>query len=547
MALLVVDPEAMAAAARTTARLAGDLDASLASLGGELGGSGGMAGPDASGRDFAVAYDGAVDALLGGLAATATGFADLADVQFACADAHAAAEAVNAGTAAPGPFGAVAARPAWCPPQPPRAAGPSSGGGPGPHQWVLDACGLVWPGADPPALRLAGDAWARASRRLGGLAHAHPRDAARLLSGCVSEDTALIVGALERGAEDVSALAEACGAVGDACAEFAGHVEWAHSEVAREAWQAGAEAALLTGLTLAAAPLTFGGSVAAGALASSGRAAAVALRLGAVVDRLAALGSAVASRLAALAAACGSTLASLGLGARGLARTAGRVGGPIGRRGFAVGRETARSLSALSGTRLGRALALGRDVVGGGAPAALAGRLGEGAAGVARTGAARTVAAAAGSRRAEALWARALRDPGIRRAAARGQLLAPAAGRYAAALVGAKAAVDAGVATADALIPGRAYADGRAARGARVSVSVTRKLSAARERAEGAGTLRPPSPGRPAASRRADIPGRSADPRRPDIASRTERRVPLPRPIPVSSPDRRRAARGRYP
>lgn len=493
MARLVVEPDAFVDSGRITAEWVAELDAAGAATGRELCDTAGMAGADATGRDFATAYDDASAAVLEGLARTAGGLARLADAQFLCGALYAATEAANSGLEAP-PAVRPEARPALCPPLPPSAAGAASLGGAGPHQWVLDLCGIVWPGAEPAGLRAASDIWARAARRVGALAGAYPPDAIRRLSGCVSADATLVVDALRIGADDVHTLSEVCRALAESCSEFAAYVDAAHEEVRNEAFQVALETAALAGVSAAAAPLTFGGSVAVGVALSAGRATVVGIRLGATVNRLAVLGQAVAGRIAPLAERCRALLAPTGrltggVAAGGAARLRAMAGSP--RVDAAV-----RGIGRLTETRAAKALALTRDVASGGVAGTLAGHLGEragvGAAALLGKG------VAAGGRRPgmRADWAAALRDPVIRAAARRGAILAPSAAKLGPSVLAIKAAAHAADSTMGAALPGRGYAAGTASQRADANAALATRLGAARSAAGGTAGPRRPRAGR---------------------------------------------------
>lgn len=502
MAQLAIHPAALYDAGKTTARLVGELDAAAsASLGG-LGGTLGMAGADETGRDFATSYDDAAAAVFAGLDRAAATLAGLAEAQFLCAAVYSAVEAANAGVE-PVPRSVPAVgRPGPRPSPPPRAAGAPVIGEAVLHQWVLDMCGVVWPGASPVLLRAAADVWEQAGGRLRSLASSHPPGAIRQLSGCASADTRLIADALRLGAEDIHTLAAVCQALGESCAEFAGHVDAAHQEVRNEVLQVAVESAAVSGVSALAAPLTVGVSVGVGAVVSAARLTFVAARLGAIVQRLARLGAAASGRLRPLAAQC----RSLGRPATRSVRAV--VGGTATRvRHAPAARQldaAARGVGRLSDTRTAKALAFTRDLASGGLPATvagqLAGRVGVGTAALAGRG----MATGRQSASARAAWARLATSPEVRFAARRGSLMAPAAARAATALVGVKGAADGAAAAVDALIPGRRYADGVKDRRAAVNDRMATKLDAARGAAEATGaTPRLGGPGgAPAAGKR---------------------------------------------
>ncbi|MGG5752003.1 hypothetical protein ACQ3I4_05190 [Zafaria sp. Z1313] len=517
MTAVVIDTGALFASARTTGVLAQQVETIAASLGPALSGSAGMAGGDETGREFGTAYDAAANGILEGLRSHALHFETLGRIQHIAGAVYEAVEAANAGLDAPAVPAAPGGTAAHCPPGPPSAVG-GTWAGADELQWLLDAVGVGWPQASAPSLRSAAAAWSATAARIDTAAITFPTDAARLLSGCSSRDTSLVIAALHHGAGQLGAVAQGCRDAAAVCDEFAAEVDAAHAQLRTELLNA----ALMVGVVglagAALTPVTFGGGALAGSALNAGRLATLGAVLRGIVGRLAGVGAQLASRLGPVGEAVRGAVSALGAATAPLGGAATRFAGHVaagttGIRAIDVG---SRAVTSFAATRTGKALGYGaglaRDVVADGVVA--------------------TVASRGGGKLAEGAvtrWRAAGRDPAVRAAAGRGGLLVPPGAALAATALTVHKRLGAVENTVD-LLPGRRYADQAGTPRAPGHAGRLERLQSVEQRANASGrwAAQPVRPGASAAALGA--------PNVLHTGTGSAARIPAPRPAPPVKP-----------
>lgn len=210
-----------------------DLDAAVRALCSVSAGSGGMAGDDDPGRQFAAAYDEAAAAAMAVFASGIAGLGGVADGLVASANNYARADghSTAGGPGSPETFPPAGVIPAPAVGSVPSAAGAGSGA-----VSLPGALAQFWPAADPGRLRDAAGVWRRMAEvvsDLGSRLHAS-------IAGLVGNNTAPVMALIEQfwgriwGTGDGPVLVAAvtgCRAIADACEGYAQYVEEVRGEV----------------------------------------------------------------------------------------------------------------------------------------------------------------------------------------------------------------------------------------------------------------------------------------------------------------------------
>lgn len=194
-----------------------------------LSGYGGMGGSDDAGAQWAKSYDEAVDAALQTSSKLVSTCARTSDLIAAGAHNHAVAEATANGVTPP---------PTPVPGFDPCLAivSPSAGGGgPEPFGWSLikSVSGLVWPDGHQDQLRAAKDVWSAAAEALDNATGRFPQ-AVGLLENQQSTEIPAAVASCSDTSTNFIELQGAYREIGDACGEYAQHLDDAHHEILAE-------------------------------------------------------------------------------------------------------------------------------------------------------------------------------------------------------------------------------------------------------------------------------------------------------------------------
>ncbi len=206
-----------------------------------------MAGDDSVGAQWAASYDQAARLAISTSAKLATACGQTRDLIVIGAHNHEVAEtAADHRNLSPPPEPQLTPDP--CLPEDiPSAAG---NGIPEPFGWsiIKSAVGAAWPNGHQDQLDAARDAWHTASADFRTLA-GNVSPAVDLLTNQQSPEIQTSVDTCNQRKTDFNALADACQSLGDACAEYASHLDDAHRKILEElrefliesaAWEAGA-------------------------------------------------------------------------------------------------------------------------------------------------------------------------------------------------------------------------------------------------------------------------------------------------------------------
>lgn len=277
--------------------IAADAQTTHEGLLGNLVANSGMAGSDSVGQEWAAAYDQAASAAISASASLATAGAHTRNLIAAGAHNHAVAEATaNHGDVAP--------------PEPPQLLPPvclvdvvpsAAGDGlPEPFGWsiVKDLVGWAWPNGHQDKLRSAETAWHTAAADFRILALEVSQSVSLLENQQSDEIPGAVATCTERQA-DFNELGEISQLIGDACGEYAQHLDDAHHEILVELAEFGAEALAGEIIFAGLAPFTLGLSEVAGNTALGIRAAFKASRIATIIANLATKVTVIASRIVA--------------------------------------------------------------------------------------------------------------------------------------------------------------------------------------------------------------------------------------------------------
>ena len=224
----------------------------VTTLADRLSGSGGMAGDDHTASEFAASYDDAAAASLDALESLVGAFGSLARLTEASLTNHARADAdatlpawaravVGPRTAADGAVGVLVGAP-------PSSLGAATSGPGGMAGMALDhLADVFWPNADTDRVRAAGAAWREAAGSFGQLAADCDR-AGTHLAHERSPEVPLALASLDQLRAHLSDLAAQLTGLGDACSDYADHVDAKRAELLSLledlAWELGITAGL---------------------------------------------------------------------------------------------------------------------------------------------------------------------------------------------------------------------------------------------------------------------------------------------------------------
>ncbi|WP_194835943.1 hypothetical protein [Nocardia sp. XZ_19_369] len=257
-----------------------------------LSGYGGMGGSDNAGTQWAKSYDEAVDAALQTSSKLVSTCARTSDLIAAGAHNHAVAEATANGVAPP-PAPATGFDPCLA------IVSPSAGGGGGPEPfgWSLikAVSGLVWPDGHQDQLRAAKGVWYAAAEALDTATGRFPQ-AVGLLENQQSTEIPAAVASCSETSSNFIELQGAYREIGDACGEYAQHLDDAHREILDELKQMLIETAAVEAGMAVLIPFT-GGLSELGNGAVLARIGIYAARIGRIIDRLVTKVAAIVGRI----------------------------------------------------------------------------------------------------------------------------------------------------------------------------------------------------------------------------------------------------------
>jgi hypothetical protein len=302
-ALIEVETEDFARASRSIFSDAADpMFAAISRLITTLQDSGGMAGSDPAGRDWASAYDRATTATLGASQDVINGCYKLSAMFAQTARNYEAADAASTAGVRRAIAAAAATAPTesriWLNPQLPGAAG-GSGGEPSHWGLIADVVGYVWPNGHQDRLRTAAAAWRASGDGLWKLSANISVAAAQASSDRLPEyaDMSTVCDSLYT---HIGAVSMVQFSLADACDQLADHLDEVHSAVEHELvslieWTAGIEAggALLS-------LCTFGAAEAPTQAVEAGRIAKTAAKVGELIQKFVALARTAAQAVAGI-------------------------------------------------------------------------------------------------------------------------------------------------------------------------------------------------------------------------------------------------------
>ncbi|GAB4587642.1 WXG100-like domain-containing protein [Nocardia sp. IFM 10818] len=272
-----------------------DGQATHTSLVGVLAANAGMAGSDSVGEEWAAAYDQAAGLALSASGHLATACGQTRDLIAISVHNHAVAEAAA-------DHGNVS------PPTPPQllptpclidsVASAAGDGIPEPFGWsiVKDLVGWAWPNGHQDQLRSAETAWHTAAADYRLLAARVPR-AVGLLQNQQSDEIPAAIGACTERQSDLTNLGDIYQLVGDACGEYAQHLDDAHHEILEELQEFAVEFVAGEVAFAVLAPVTAGLSEVVGNTAMAARIAVKARRIATIIANLATRARAIATRI----------------------------------------------------------------------------------------------------------------------------------------------------------------------------------------------------------------------------------------------------------
>ncbi|WP_251941147.1 hypothetical protein [Nocardia sp. CDC159] len=259
-----------------------------------LAGYGGMGGSDSAGVQWAASYDEAVGAALETSSKLVSQSARIRDLLAAGAYNHASGEAGSRPSGGEPPAPPVLGMEPCLVSTVPSAAG---GGGDEPFGWSLikSTAGLIWPNGHQDQLRAAKTVWYAAAESLDTATSSIP-GAVGLLENQMSPEIPAAVATCSQASGDFIELSASFRELGDACGEYAQHLDDAHSEILDELSKMLAETAAWEAAMGVLIPFTGGLSeLGHGGLAA--RIGVYAARIGRVITRLAGAAAKIALRV----------------------------------------------------------------------------------------------------------------------------------------------------------------------------------------------------------------------------------------------------------
>ncbi|MET9489948.1 toxin glutamine deamidase domain-containing protein [Nocardia sp. NPDC006630] len=281
-------------AAAVFGTLAQDADTTHIALLGVLNACAGMAGSDSIGQSWATSYDDAVGLALAASERLITASSTTADLITTGAHNHETGEAAAS-------FGNLApplAPSAWPVPCVVTQAASAAGDGlPEPFGWSLikDLVGAAWPNGHQDELRSAQTAWFTIAADLCTLALRIP-EALTLLGNQQSPEIPTALTTCTERQSDLNSLADISQTLGDACGDYAKHLDDAHHQILDELEEFALESLIGEGLFAAATPFTAGLSEYLGNAALAARLAAKARRVASIITELATRAAAITTK-----------------------------------------------------------------------------------------------------------------------------------------------------------------------------------------------------------------------------------------------------------
>lgn len=256
-------------------------------LGGILDRSGGMAGWDALGSDWAASYDPAAAEAVDACCELALACSDTSRALAIAAGNYLQAEHVaSMGVSALiRPF-----LPAFRPDGPTSVFPSAADGNPGwpPPGWdiVAGIAGVLWPAGDPESLRSAGTAWMELAAQIEVGMDGSATLAGDAVQGLASVDLTKFRTRNAALQDTGRLIALAARDIAGGCSSLAGAITLAHEELIDETQSFLLECAALAGVGVALSFVTLGGSAAITSLVGAGRAAQMVIRVQSVLARL---------------------------------------------------------------------------------------------------------------------------------------------------------------------------------------------------------------------------------------------------------------------
>lgn len=245
----------------------------------------GMAGSDSVGTQWAAAYDEAAQLAISTSSKLATSCGQTRDLIVIGAHNHQVAEISADRRDLPPP----PAPPLTVDPCLPETAPPAGGDGiPEPFGWSLikDVVGFAWPNGHQDQLIAAKTGWVTAAADYRTMAGQVPR-AVELLSNQQSPEIDISIATCQTRQADLTALADACQTLGDACGEYAHHLDEAHHKILDELKAMVIETAAAEAAFAVLAPFTATASEWIGNTAMAGRLAMRGRRIATIIGELA--------------------------------------------------------------------------------------------------------------------------------------------------------------------------------------------------------------------------------------------------------------------
>ncbi|WP_405135748.1 hypothetical protein [Nocardia sp. NBC_01388] len=261
---------------------------------GVLSANAGMAGSDSVGGKWAASYDEAAGLAMSTSARLTTASGQTRDlISVGLHNLQAGESAANFNSVPP------PAAPQM-PPVPCLVETPASAAGDGipePFGWsiIKDLVGAAWPNGHQDELHTAEAAWNTAASDFRTLAMGIP-EAVGFLSNQQSDEIPAAIDACTQRQNDLHSLADACQSLGQACDEYAHHLDEAHHQILDELKEFAAEAIVGELAFAALAPFTAGISEWVGNTALGARVAMKARRVAAIIASLATKAAEITSR-----------------------------------------------------------------------------------------------------------------------------------------------------------------------------------------------------------------------------------------------------------
>lgn len=294
MSVLRIDTDRYEEAAGLTADAGHALVDAVVSTGHSLLRTGGMAGWDTPGAEWAISYDSAARDVLSACQEIALASSDTSRALAFAAGNYISAEYVASMgmSALVSPFVPVSVAAGHLPTLP--SASEANPGWP-PPCWDLIAgiAGIIWPAGDPGLLRSASAIWSGLAGTVDASIEGPGLLARQTLEGFRAEDLTLFRERSAAVAESGRLVAEASRNIGTGCAALATAIDEAHQELLDETRSFSIECAALAAVGAGLSLVTLGGSAAVTALVGAARTAQMVARVHQIVARLSAMARAV--------------------------------------------------------------------------------------------------------------------------------------------------------------------------------------------------------------------------------------------------------------